>query len=62
MPPAGCMGDNSEAQEMAEEFLESIPSSLERMYTKIPEERVATYRETVIQESVRCVMEYLSGP
>ena len=55
-------GDNSEAQEMAEEFLESIPSSLERMYTKIPEERVAAYRETVIQESVRCVMEYLSGP
>ena len=55
-------GDNAEAQAMAEEFLECVPSSLERMYTKIPEERVAAYRQIVVQESVRCILEYLSVP
>ena len=54
--------DDPEAMGMAEEFLQSMPSSLERVYDKIPEEKIADYREKVIEESVRLVKEYLGVP
>ena len=54
--------DSTAAMEITEEFLQDMPGSLERVYDKIPLERIATYRDKVISESVRLIKEYLSVP
>ena len=54
--------DNQIATEMVEEFLQSMPSSLERIYDMVTEDKIAAYRETVIGESVRLIKEYLGEP
>ena len=54
--------DDTGATEMVEEFLQCVPSSLERVYNKIPAEKIAAYREKVIEGSVGLIKEYLSVP
>ena len=54
--------DTPEALETVEEFLQSVPDSLERIYDKIPEDRIAAYREKVVESSARLIKEYLSVP
>ena len=54
--------DNTDAMGIVEEFLECVPSSLERLYDEVPPEKIADYREKVIGESVRLIKEYLSVP
>ena len=50
------------ADEMVEEFLQSMPSSLERAYSRIHGEEMTTYRETVVGNSIRLIKEYLGVP
>ena len=50
------------AVEMVEEFLRSMPSSLERAYSRIPGETMTAYRENVVEKSIRLIKEYLSVP
>ncbi len=54
--------DDADAMEMAEDFLERMPGSLEEVYGKIPGETLASYRDSVVRESVRVVKEYLGEP
>ncbi len=54
--------DNAEAMDMVEEFLQGVPGSLERVYNKIPAEKIAAYREKVVGESARLIKEYLGVP
>ena len=54
--------DDATAMGIAEEFLECVPSSLQRIYDVVPEERIAAYKETVIDESARLIKEYLGAP
>ena len=53
--------DPLEAQlnEMVEEFLESVPQGLERIYQAIPRERVEAFRERSIEHLVKFAREYL---
>lgn len=53
--------DAPEAQETVDEFLRSVPDSLERIYDKIPEEYIAAYREKVVESSARLIKEYLNA-
>ena len=50
------------AVDMVEEFLQFMPSSLERAYSRIPVEKMTAYRGNVVGESVRLIKEYLSVP
>ena len=54
--------DDPHASEMVEKFLQNVPDSLESVYEKIPEERLAQYRQQVITEAVRLIREYLGEP
>jgi hypothetical protein len=53
--------DGSEAQlnKMVEEFLESVPQGLERIYQEIPRERLDAFREECIEHLLRFAWEYL---
>jgi len=53
--------DKSEAQlnEMVEEFLESVPQGLERIFRAIPRERVESFRERSIWLLLKFAREYL---
>jgi hypothetical protein len=53
--------DPSEDQlkEMVEEFLESVPHGLERIYQAIPRERVEAFRERSIQDLLKFARDYL---
>ena len=55
-------GDDAEAVVIVEDFLECVPTSLKRLYSKVPAETIGAYREQVIEESVRFIKEYLSVP
>ena len=54
--------DDPAAIEIVEEFLQCIPGSLEYLYDKIPGEKISSFREKVIEGSVRLIKEYLSAP
>ena len=51
--------DDPEAAKIAEDFLLSMPNSLNDVYELIPEQKIATYQDKAISESVRMVKEYL---
>ena len=53
--------DDAGAMERVEEFLQGMPGSLARLYDKIPGGTIEAYRETVVEESVRFIQEYLSA-
>ena len=53
--------DNDEVQQAVERFLQGMPHSLERVYQKIPEARLAAYQTQVTKETVAQAREYLSG-
>ena len=55
-------GDDANAMDMVDEFLQSVPASLERVYNRVPAEAIADYTEKVICESVRTIREYLGVP
>ena len=51
--------DLEKAQAVAEQFIKSLPDSLERAYQLVPREVLGTYRRTVVEEWIRVVREYL---
>ena len=55
-------GDDTQATDMVEQFLDNMPQSLEEVHHKIPQQRVQAYREKAVHESVRLVKEYLGVP
>ena len=54
--------DNDEAMGMVEDFLQSVPASLEHVHNTIPEMKIASYQEKAVSETVRLIKEYLSVP
>ncbi len=54
--------DDADAARIAEDFLLSMPDSLEEVYGLVPKDKIATYRDKAIAESVRMVKEYLGEP
>ena len=50
--------DNDDVQRVVDGFLEQMPLSLERIYTKIPEETVATYQKQALEQTVLQAREY----
>ncbi len=53
--------DNEEAQAVVEGFLVSVPTSLERVYRKVPKKTITDFRETAVSASVRLIKEHLNG-
>lgn len=53
--------ENDEVQEVVDGFLENIPRSLERVYERVPQHLVDTYRQRVIEETKAQAREYLSA-
>ena len=51
--------DHEKAQEIAEQFLKTMPDSLERLYDLVPREAVRSYRAAIVQEWSKIVREYL---
>ena len=53
--------DNDEVQVVVDGFLEQMPTSLERIYERVPREHIEAYRQRVIDETVVLAREYLSA-
>ena len=53
--------DDDGVQLVVDNFLERMPESLERIYEKVPRERVETYQQRVIAESLSQAREYLGA-
>ena len=53
--------DNDDVQQTVDKFLQGMPYSLERIYEKIPEERLDTYQAQVLAQTVSHAREYMSG-
>ena len=53
--------DNDDVQSEVDRFLEQMPYSMEKVYEKIPEEKLAAYQERALQETVSLAREYLIG-
>ena len=53
--------DNDDVQQTVDRFLQGMPQSLERVYEKIPEEKLTAYRKQVLEETVAAAREYISG-
>jgi hypothetical protein len=53
--------DDDGVQRVVDNFLERMPESLERIYEKVPRERVETYQQRVIAESLSQAREYLGA-
>ena len=53
--------DNDDVQQAVDRFLQGMPYSLERVYEKIPEEKMTAYRKQVLDETVVAAREYISG-
>ena len=45
--------------EIVEEFLKEVPQGLQRIHNRVPQERVAAFRESTIQKFLEIVGEYL---
>ena len=54
--------DDPYATDLVEQFLQGVPSNLERVYNVVPEEAIAAYRHKAVAESIRLIKEYLSVP
>ena len=55
-------GEDQEAGAMAQQFLESMPQSLQQVYELVTPERLASYREATVNSSVDLIREYLDAP
>ena len=53
--------DNDEVQMQVDHFLQAMPDSLERIYAKIPEEKLVIYQQQALDETLAQAREYLSG-
>ena len=53
--------DNDDVQSEVDRFLEHMPYSMERVYEKIPEEKLTAYQERALQETMALAREYLVG-
>ena len=53
--------DDDEAQQVVDRFLEQMPHSLERIYQKIPQEKLEAYQQRALAETVVQAREYLSA-
>ena len=53
--------DNEEVQLVVDGFLSEMPSSLDRVYQRIPRELIDAYRRQVVEETVVQAREYLSA-
>ena len=53
--------DNDEVQQTVDKFLQEMPYSLERIYEKIPEERLETYQAQVLAQTVSHAREYMGS-
>jgi len=53
--------DDDNVQQAVDRFLKGMPYSLEQIYQKIPEERLTTYQEQVLEKTVSQAREYLDG-
>ncbi len=51
--------DNDDVQQLVDRFLAGMPDSLEEVYTKVPPEALANYREQVLNQTLLQVKEYL---
>ena len=51
--------DEAEMLKICEEFIESVPLGMERIYQHVPEEEVSAYKEDAIRKSMRVVEDYL---
>ncbi len=54
--------DNDEVQRTVDRFLQDLPRSLDRVYDKIPREKLAAYRQKALDETVAQAREYMRGP
>ncbi|MCH7620318.1 MAG: zinc dependent phospholipase C family protein [Chloroflexi bacterium] len=53
--------DDDGVQRVVDNFLERMPESLERIYEKVPREKIETYQERVITETLSQAREYLGA-
>ena len=53
--------DNDDVQQTVDKFLQGMPYSLERIYEKIPEERLDAYQAQVLAQTGSHAREYMSG-
>ena len=53
--------DNDDVQQAVDRFLEAMPYSLERIYEKVPEERLDDYQRKVLEETVFHAREYMGS-
>jgi len=53
--------DNDGVQTEVDRFIEHMPYSMEKIYEKIPEEKLDTYQERALAETIALAREYLSG-
>jgi len=51
--------DNAEVQVVVDQFLEEMPRSLERVYAKIPEEKLAAYQQQALDMTLALAREWL---
>ena len=51
--------DNDDVQQLVDRFLAEMPDSLEEVYTKVPREQLAAYRERALNQTLLQVKEYL---
>jgi hypothetical protein len=53
--------DNDDVQQAVDQFLQSMPDSLERAYEKIPDWDVQAFQSRVVGETITQAKEYLQG-
>ena len=53
--------DDDVVQQVVDRFLEEMPHSMERIYQKIPREKLEAYQQRTLAETVAQAREYLSG-
>ena len=53
--------DDDDVQQAVDRFLQGMPHSLERVYEKIPEEKLDAYQQRVLEATVAQAREYMSG-
>ncbi len=51
--------ENDDVQQLVDRFLGDMPYSLERIYEKIPEEKLTAYQQDVVAATVAQIREYL---
>ena len=51
--------DNNDVQDLVDSFLADMPESLEAVYEKVPRDKIETYRQAAVQQTLALVKEYL---